>query len=116
MLKAGKFDAAIRSFQSFRSKYPNSVYADNAQYWLGEAYYVKQEYGPANEAFVSMIQRYPDSPKVPDALLKSAYIDYEQGNFGEARATLQQVLEQHPNASAASLARQRLDRMDREGR
>ncbi|MBV62594.1 tol-pal system protein YbgF [Abyssibacter profundi] len=116
LLKAGKFDAAIRSFQSFRSKYPNSVYADNAQYWLGEAYYVKQEYGPANEAFVSMIQRYPDSPKVPDALLKSAYIDYEQGNFGEARATLQQVLEQHPNASAASLARQRLDRMDREGR
>ena len=48
--------------------------------------------------------------------MKSAYIDYEQGNFGEARATLQQVLEQHPNASAASLARQRLDRMDREGR
>jgi len=116
LLKAGKFDAAIRSFRGFLSDHPSSVYADNAQYWLGEAYYVKREYGPAKQAFSEMMSRYPDSPKVPDSLLKLAYIDYEQGRYADARATLQRVLEEHPNASAASLARQRLDRMDREGR
>ncbi len=115
LLKAGKFDAAIRSFRSFLSSNPSSVYADNAQYWLGEAYYVKREYAPAKQAFSEMMSRYPDSPKVPDSLLKLAYIDYEQQRYADARSKLQRVLEEHPNASAASLASQRLDRMDREG-
>lgn len=116
LLKAGKFDAAIRAFKQFQEAHPASVYADNARYWLGEAYYVKREFNDALTAFSTLREDFPNSPKVADAMLKTAYIHYERKDYDKARTLLQDVLEQHPEASAARLARQRLDRMDREGR
>lgn len=116
LLKAGKFDAAIRAFKQFQQAHPDSVYTDNARYWLGEAYYVKREFDDALTAFSALREDFPQSPKVPDAMLKTAYIHYERQEFGDARTLLEAILAQHPDASAARLARQRLDRLDREGR
>ena len=42
LLKAGQYDRAIPAFQSFLAAYPGSQLADNAQYWLGEAFYVNK--------------------------------------------------------------------------
>lgn len=36
LIKAKDFDKASRAFAAFLRKYPNSQYAGNAQYWLGE--------------------------------------------------------------------------------
>lgn len=115
-LKAGNFDQSITDFKAFLSAYPQSSYADNAQYWVGEAHYVKREFDAATGAFNTLVKDYPRSSKVPDALLKLGYIQYEQKDYAAARKTLERIPAEHPDSSVAQLAQRRLERMSREGR
>ena len=114
-LKGAKYADAAQEFQDFLSQYPNSEYADNAQYWLGESYYVTRNYGIALEAFQGLMSKYPDSPKVPDGLLKIGYTHYELKQWDRARAALTQVQEQYPDTTSARLAGSRLRSMKLEG-
>ena len=115
LLKASQYDQAIPAFQSFLKTYPNSQLADNAQYWLGEAYYVNRTFTEALSAFQRVVETYPQSRKLADATLKIGFCQYELKQYPAARQTLAQVAAQYPDASAAGLARQRLDKMTSEG-
>ena len=114
-LKDLKYADSAQQFQTFLGQYPNSEYADNAQYWLGESYYVTRNYEIALEAFQGLLSNYPDSPKVPDGLLKIGYTHYELKQWDQARAALTQVQEQYPNTTLARLAGSRLRSMKLEG-
>lgn len=107
-LKAGSYSVAITGFKSFLSSYPASPLAENAQYWLGEAFYVTRDFDSASGAFRSVLQKWPDSRKAPDALLKLGYTQLEQKKVGEGRATLLQVVQKYPGTDAAKHAADRL--------
>jgi tol-pal system protein YbgF len=109
-LKAGSYSVAITGFKSFLSSYPASPLAENAQYWLGEAFYVTRDFDSANGAFRSVLQKWPNSRKAPDALLKLGYTQLEQKKVGEGRATLSQVVQKYPGTDAAKHAADRLQR------
>ena len=114
-LKDLKYAAAAEQFLNFVGQYPNSEYADNAQYWLGESYYVTRNYDIALEAFQGLLSKYPDSPKVADGLLKIGYTHYELKQWDQARAALIQVQDQYPDTTLARLAGSRLRSMKLEG-
>ena len=114
-LKELRYADAAEEFQSFLQQYPNSEYADNAQYWLGESYYVTRNYDIALTAFQTLLDRYPDSPKGPDALLKVGYTHYELEQWDSARAALTQVQENYPDSTLSRLAENRLRSMRMEG-
>lgn len=114
-LKDLKYADAAEQFLTFVGQYPNSEYADNAQYWLGESYYVTRNYDIALEAFQGLLSKYPDSPKVADGLLKIGYTHYELKQWDQARAALVQVQEQYPDTTLARLAGSRLRSMKLEG-
>ena len=59
-----------------------------AQYWLGEAYYVNKSFPEALAAFQRVVDKYPQSRKRPDALLKIGYCQYELKQSQSARSTL----------------------------
>jgi tol-pal system protein YbgF len=111
LLKNGQYDQAIQAFQSFLTTYPTSPLADNAQYWLGEAYYVNKSFSEALAAFRRVVDKYPQSRKVPDALLKVGYCDYELKQFQAAKDVLTQVQKTYGDTPAGHLAQQRLDKM-----
>jgi tol-pal system protein YbgF len=115
-LKAGNYDAAITAFKSFMTHYPSSDLLDNAQYWIGEAYYVTRDYEHAAQAFRTVGERWPGSRKAPDALLKLGYTQFEQKHLTEARATLNLVVQKYPGGDAARLAQERLQRLPPEAR
>jgi tol-pal system protein YbgF len=110
-LKAGGYAEAIAAFKSFMTRYPSSELLDNAQYWIGEAYYVTRDYEHAAQAFRTVGERWPKSRKAPDALLKLGYTQFEQKHLTEARATLNLVVERYPGGDAARLAQERLQRL-----
>ena len=110
-LKSSNFPTAISGFRSFLSTYPTSALADNAQYWLGEAYYVTRDYGNATTAFERVLAGWPSSRKAPDALLKLGYTQVEQKRVDAARVTLQQVVTRFPGTDAARLAADRLQKL-----
>ena len=114
LLKDGQYDGAIVAFQKFLVAYPGSSLADNAQYWLGEAYYVNKAYAEAQAAFQRVVDQYPQSRKLPDALLKIGFCRYELKQFEPAREVLGQVVARFTDTPAARLAQQRLDKMSAE--
>jgi tol-pal system protein YbgF len=107
-LKAGSYSIAITGFKDFLTHYPASPLAENAQYWLGEAYYVNHDYTPAAGAFRAVLSKWPNSRKAPDALVKLGFTQYEQAQYLAARATLTDVTRRFPGTDAAKLAAERL--------
>lgn len=111
LLKAGRYDQAAKSFRDFLADYPTSKFADNAQYWLGESYYVTRSFENAMREFEKLIKDHPESQKLTHALLKVGYIHDELGQKDKAREVLTQLTEKYPNSTAAGLAAKRLERM-----
>jgi tol-pal system protein YbgF len=113
-LKLRNYAAAVESFRSLSAAYPNGQLADNTQYWLGEAYYVTQEYDHAAAAFQHVLTQWPNSRKAPDALLKLGYTQIEQKKLGAARTSLQQVVAKYPESDSAKLAAERLSKLPKQ--
>ena len=107
-LKSGNYDESARLFQGFLDSFPSGVYAPNARYWLGESYYVTQNYSLAMEQFQSLIRQYPTHDKTPGALLKVGLSQYGLRDLDAAEATLSRVGQQYPGTDAARTAEDRL--------
>ena len=107
-LKDGRYAESARRFQGFIEQHPNDDLTPNAYYWLGESYYVTQNYPISQDTFRKLLAQYPNSQKAPDALLKIGYCQYEQKQWAQAEATLNQVVQQYPNTMVANLAQGRL--------
>jgi tol-pal system protein YbgF len=114
-LKSGSYFAAIAQWLDFLKTYSSSKLQDNAQYWLGESYYVTRDFDNASLVFKGLVDRYPDSAKAPDALLKLGYCQYEKKRLPDARATLKLVQTRYPDSDAARLAGERLAKIDAAG-
>lgn len=115
-LKGADYPKAIQNFKGFLTTFPSSPLASNAQYWLGEAYYVTREYDEAILAFRKVTTDWPDSRKAPDALVKVGFTQAAMGRTADARATLEDVTRRFPGTEAATLASDRLKRMPAGGR
>jgi tol-pal system protein YbgF len=114
-LKARSYSVAITGFKDFLGSYPASPLAENAQYWLGEAYYVNHDYEAASVAFRTVVKKWPDSRKSPDALLKLGYTQAAQKQYAAARSTLTEVTRKYPGTDTAKLAADRLSRLSNAG-
>ncbi len=108
LIKQGDAVVASRQFQDFLQAYPNSKLAPNAWYWLGESYYITQNYALALKSFDILNQQFPDSSKVPDALLKTAYCHIELKEMDKGKKELEQLIAKYPNHPVADMARGRL--------
>lgn len=115
LLKEQRYGEAAIGFRQFLVSFPQSQLADNAQYWLAESHYVSGDFQKALDEFKVVVDKYPRSRKVPDALLKMGYCNYELQRWDAARAALQRVQAEFAETTAARLAEQRLDRMREEG-
>jgi tol-pal system protein YbgF len=108
VLKAGRYDESARMFQEFLQQYPNGAWAPNALYWLGESYYVTQNYQLAQQQVQALLDRYPTHDKAPGALLKVGLSQYGLKQLDAAQATLAQVVQLYPGTDAARTADDRL--------
>jgi tol-pal system protein YbgF len=115
LLQARKYDEAAKAFTQFLSGYASSPLADNAQYWLAQSHYVQRQFNVALPEFQKVIEKYPQSSKLPDALLKVGYCQSELGNKSAAKTALEQVKRQFPDTTAARLAAQQLEKLSQEG-
>jgi len=108
LLKSGRYDEAALAFQQFIAEFPTGSYADNAQYWLGETFYITRQFQQAVQEFERLVSTHPTSQKLTHALLKIGYSHDELGNLEEAERVLSELIERHPQSAAAGLARKRL--------
>ena len=110
-LTRGNHGLAIMGFEEILHLYPTSELADNAQYWLGETYYVQKDYEKALESFRKVPLAYPAGDKVPAALLKIGYCLVELGESTAAAEALQDLIDRFPGSEEARLADDKLGRL-----
>lgn len=107
-LRDGRYAESARLFRAFLDAHPNGELAPNALYWLGESYYVTQNFQIALDTFDELLRRFPQSPKAQDALLKVGYCHYELKQWPEAERALNEVVRRYPDTTVARLAQGRL--------
>ena len=71
--KGGKYEESIAALRAFLEHFPRHDYADNAQYWLGEAFYAQKDYAHALIEFRATIETYPRGNE--RSLMRSSRLD-----------------------------------------
>ncbi|MBK9070643.1 MAG: tol-pal system protein YbgF [Myxococcales bacterium] len=110
-LKQGRHDAAVEGLAALITKHPSHEFADNAQYWIGEAFYDRRQFEPALVAFQTTIARYPKGNKSADATLKAGLCMASLGDAARAAEYLRRVISLYPTSDSAAIARERLHKL-----
>jgi tol-pal system protein YbgF len=105
----GNLEVARRKFEVFLKQYPNTELSDNAQFWIGETYYLKKDFEKAILEYEKAIAQYPEGDKIPAALFKQALAFLELGDKTNGKNLLRQVIERYPHSDQAEMAKKRLE-------
>ena len=108
---AGQFVLAISGFGEFLVRYPGDPRGADALYWIGESLAAQERHADARRRFLEIPQRFPASPKVPDAVLRAALEAVELGQRDDAIRELRQLIAAHGRSDAALIGCMQLDRM-----
>jgi tol-pal system protein YbgF len=100
LLRQASYPEAEQALRAFVQQYPNDKLAGNAQYWLGESFYVRGNYNDAALAFAEGYQKYPTNVKAPQNLLKLAMSLTAMGRKPDACKAFDQLSRQFPTAPA----------------
>lgn len=107
----GNYSLAVSGFQDFLANYPDSEYADNAAYYLGDSYLKQGRHELAIQAFEQVINLYPKGDKTPVAYYKKALALEELQRLDQSIETLKKLVQLHSNAPEAELAKQQLEKL-----
>ncbi len=105
----GNLEESRRRFEAFLKQYPNTELSDNAQFWIGETYYLKKDYEKAILEYEKAIAKYPEGDKIPAALFKQALAFLELGDKANARNLLKRVIERYPHSDQSEIAKKKLE-------
>ena len=105
----GQSDQAIQQFREYVRSNPKSDLADNAQYWIGEAYYSKGDYNRAIIELNEVLLKYPQGDQVPGALARARHLVLQLRATRSTRSSiLQKLVSDHPKSEEAEVGRQQL--------
>jgi len=108
LYREGQTEQAIQILRGFVNKNPKSDLADNAQFWLGEAYYSRGDYNRAIIELNEVLLKHPQGDQIPSALLSLATAFANSGDRIDARLILQKLISDHPDSEEAAIGREQL--------
>ncbi len=103
----GRYLDAEAAFQRFLHAYSDTDLSDNAQFWIGECRYARDDLRGALAAFRETIENYPEGNKIPDAMLKEADCLRGLGDLEGAGIRYEEVIRRFPGTAAATGAQER---------
>jgi tol-pal system protein YbgF len=101
-LMEGDIEGAQIGFETFISGYDADARVSEAQYWLGETHFVRNNFADAADNYLASLNTEPNGAKAPDALIRLAASLHGMGRTDRACSTLSVFGRQFPNASQAS--------------
>lgn len=99
LLRQNKYDDAEKALRAFIDQNPDHQLTGNANYWLGETYYVRGDYKNAATTFAQGVKSFPQSGKAPDNLLKLGMTLAALGQGNDACTVFAEVSKRYPQAS-----------------
>jgi tol-pal system protein YbgF len=108
LYKTENYQNATTAFRDFLKNYPQSVHEANVLYWMGNAYFLLKDCKNSVNSYQSLINKYQDHPRVPEAMLNIADCQLNLNNKATAKKTLKQLISQFPGSDASEKAKKRL--------
>jgi tol-pal system protein YbgF len=99
LLRENRYDDAEKALRTFITENPDHQLTGNANYWLGETYYVRGDYKNAAITFAQGVKNYPQSGKAPDNMLKLGMALAAMGQTPDACTAFSEVGKRYPQAS-----------------
>ena len=109
LLKQGDYDTAEKAFTEFMLVGKESDLLSKANFWLAETYYVRENFKDAAKNYLNVYQVYPNSEKVPDALLKLGISLINMNQIEQGCITFIQLKEKYNNANTVVVERNNLE-------
>ncbi|MBL0940790.1 MAG: tol-pal system protein YbgF [Gemmatimonadaceae bacterium] len=103
-LRRGSSSTARTLFQELLTRFPDSEYSAESQYWIGESLAKENNLPAADAAFAAVVSTYPNNAFAPKALYKRGLLLIKQGNNTQGKQLLEQVIARYPRSDEAELA------------
>jgi tol-pal system protein YbgF len=106
-----KNDLATQEFSDYVKFYPNTDFAGNCYFYLGEIQFRQGNYQQAAQSYDQVLQNFPTGNKAASAQLKKGFSLIELGKEEDGVAELRHVIQRYPKSNEALQARERLRKM-----
>ena len=108
---AGKNDLALQEFSDYIKFYPNTDYAGNCYFYLGELQFKQGNYQQAVQNYDQVLQNFPSGNKAAAAQLRKGFALIELGKQDDGVAELRHLIQRYPRSTEAMQARDRLRKL-----
>ena len=102
--QTGNTPLAMQEYQQYLTYFPNTEYAANAQYYVGEIAYNQGDYKSAVQAFDAVLERYPQNPRTKDARYMKGLALAKDGQRTKAVQELRALVQTYPGTEQARKA------------
>lgn len=102
---ARRYDEAQRSFADFLKNYGDHSMTPDAQFYLAECYFQRNQFADAALAYDTVITKYGKSSKAPAAYLKQGICFSKINQGAAAKSRLNELIRKYPNSAEAARAR-----------
>jgi tol-pal system protein YbgF len=109
---SGNYDLSRQEFSDYLKSFPTNDLAGNAQFYLGEIFYVQNNFRDAVTEYDKVLYSYPKSYKTGAALLKKGEAEIQLGQKATGSRDLREVIRRFPNSPEAKQASARLKEME----
>jgi tol-pal system protein YbgF len=110
-LNGKKYDLASQEFQDYLKYYNGTDLASNAQFYLGQIFYMQQQYDQAVDALSKVIDNYPKSFKLAPAHLFKGLALVASGDKTQGVRELRTVVRMYPGTDEERRARAKLQEL-----
>ena len=110
-LAASQWPEARRLFEGFVNRYPADARAARAQYSIGESFMGEKRLANAIGAYTKVVDNFPKSDVVPDAMYKNGLAFYALKYCGDAKVYFQELLKRYPRTSWKKDAAEQLKKL-----
>jgi tol-pal system protein YbgF len=102
----GNLDLAMRGFEEYLKYFADTELAPNAQFYIGQIHYDKNDFPQAITAFDTVLERYPENNKTPDAMYMKGMALLKSTQRTQAAKEFLALIQKYPNSEVSAKARQ----------
>jgi TolA-binding protein len=107
----GSLDTKIRTLNDVLARFPQSDYADDADFEIAYTYFLKNNSPTAKSGLQAMIQKYLRSSYIPRALVTIGLIDYNANLDDLAIESFKQVIKDYPSTDEAKQSLKQIEKI-----
>ena len=109
LLKQGDYETAEKAFKEYIHIGTDEQLLSNSNFWLAGIFYAREDYKSSANEYLTLYQKYPDSIKAPEALLKLGISLIRIDQKEQACITFLQLQQDYPMANQSLVDRNLLE-------